>query len=255
MATKQRSSYAPPAPPMPFEGLNDKGYGILLLISLLDLVPLRTDIGLGLLKITYLAGIVVLSFVFTWLGNLHLSLSLFGGLGVRTDDDMSLLIYIFFVFVPRFIWQRVQRLREEKYGVEPHNYSFGNGRWYGFIPLPDKYLDMVVDPLVSFIVGGLLRYRLGCGLLGLAVMVSAVALAAVEKMRYARALQHKRDRRDIEKEAANDADEMQNRPRGRQSAVTAATIPTGNDDELRAVIEKRKSENSWDREGENNDVR
>lgn len=257
MAKEPRSRYATPAPPMPFEGLGDKVMGVLTLTSLFSLVALRTKVGIRLLKKTYIAGVVILSLFFSWLGNVHLSLSLFGGLGVRTDDDNSLRNYALFVFLPLAGRQHLMRLAEEKRGEEPHTYWVGDGHWYGFIPLPDKYIDMLIDPFLTVVAGALLRYRLDCGLLGLALMISGCSLFVVEKMRHTQAVEHRRDRGDLTKEAEWDAREMRN-PRGgdgQKSGGAAATIPTGNDDELRAVIEKRKLENSWDTEGENNDVR
>jgi hypothetical protein len=247
MAT-QRSAYAVGAPPAIFAQSKQTALGLINQLALIDRVPLRLRIGLNLLRKSYLIGMTLFMLLVSWIGNLHVSLSMFGGIGVRSDDDTSLRNYALFVFLPLGIWQHVQRLREEKRGTEPHTYWGGDGWWYSFMPLPDKYVDMLVDPLVGFIVGGLMRYRLGCGLLGLWVMVSAVCLFLVEKIRYTQALEHRRDRNDITMEAEWDAGFLRNRPNGgsgRNSGGTAASIPTGNDEGLLAQIEKRKLENEW----------
>jgi hypothetical protein len=256
MKTQTRSAYATPPPPVPFQGAGDTALGIAMLLSLPVRVMLRRHIGLHLLKKRYLAGMTALLLLASWMGNLSLSFSLFGGLRAQSADDLSLWYFTLFVFLPLGIWQLVQRMSEEKRGVEPHTYWAGDGWWYSFVPLPDKYVDMLIDPLVAFIAGALLRYRLGCGLLGLWVMIGAFCLLLVEKTRYAQALEHRRDRRNLIKEAGWDAGFLRGGGAGQGEATpNGASIPTGNDAGLQAQIEKRRMEKLMQNPGVDNEIR
>ena len=245
----RRSTFEPPAPAVPFNTVADKVLGVPTLSVRL---ALRTDVGLRLLRKSYLLSVTGLMLLVSWIGNLHVSLSLFGGAAFRSDNDESLFWYALLVFLPLGAWQHIMRLREEKRGVEPHTYSGGDGWWYGFLPLPDKYCDIVIDPLVCFLVGAVLAYRLGCGLLGWWLMVSAACLLAAEIMRYTQAQERRRDRSDLKKEAEGDGRAMRNRLHddGMKHGGAGATIPTGDDDELKARIAKNKLENSWAEKGE-----
>jgi hypothetical protein len=109
---------------------------------------------------------------------------------------------------------------------------------------------MFVDPAVAFVVGGLLRYELGFGLLGLWLMWSAVATCGMEVYRHRleRELIDQHD--DLEMEARAIAEIK--RQRSGKAAVNengggpAVIIPTGTDDGLQALIDKNKQENPFE---------
>jgi hypothetical protein len=241
--TQPGSAYRPPPAPIPFAGRGKAIEGAAAFLALQTQPLLRRKIGKRLLTIPRIAGMTAFQLLVSWWGNVHFSFSLFGGVGVRSSHDPSQEIYALFVWLPLAVYQRVQRWREEKRGAEPHTFWAGDGHWYSFIPLPDKYVDMLVDPLVAFL-AGLVVARLGFGILGFWTCVSACSLFVVEKIRYADARNKKDDLGDMDKEARWNANYMRNKPKGGQSEALAggAVIPTGNDAEIEAQIERRRME-------------
>jgi hypothetical protein len=244
-----QAQFPVPESPMPLKGTMDNILGIAQLAALSVRLPLRKNIGLDMLKKMHLAGVVVLMLVTSWVGNVHVNFSMFGGFSVQSDNDSSLFYYALLV-LSLGIWQRVQRLREEKQGTEPHTYWPGDGWFYGFIPLDRKIIDAFVDPAVALIVGALLRYELGCGLLGLWLMGSGIALCVMEKLWQVRAKEFLRAHKNIQKEGMWLRDYEQSRPKGGAAAEngggSAVVIPTGTDDALQALIDKNKLDNSFD---------
>jgi hypothetical protein len=225
--------------PAPFRNSTETAKGLAVILAMVVRLLLRRNIGFALLKKTYLAGLVVFFIGANWLGNLHFSLlSLFGG-GVRSEGDGSLRLYALFVLIPLWGWQYYLRLREEKQGQEPHNFWPGDS-WFSFLPLPQQYIHTGVDTLVALIAGALLRYRLNCPLLGLWMMFSAVAFFIVERTVYRQAIEQRRTKRDLMKEAAWDAETMEEPRPAASSARATDGLATGSDDELEAQIERRR---------------
>jgi len=243
-----RSAQQIGAPPALFPEFHDKVLGVASHAALPLMLLERRNVGLHRLRKVSLAGTAFCMQAASYLCNLHISFSLFSGIGMKSGDDMSLTAFTLFVFVPLGIWQRVKRLHEEKLGKEPHTYWHGDG-WWDFLPFQQKYLDMLVDPLVAFIGGALLRYRLSCGLLGAYFMLAAIALVFVEKAHYDQKIEHYRTSRNLMKEAEWDAQMLSQTEKHRQNSagVTNATsIPTG-DAGLADQIEKRRRELMNDR--------
>ena len=234
-----QSQFSMPEPPLPFKSTADKLLGLAQLAALSVWLPLRKNIGLKILRIPILAGMVFLMLAFSWVGNVHIGLSMFTGIGIQYDDDSSLFYYALLV-LGLGIWQHWKRLQERKLGIQPHRYSVGDGWFYGFVPLPRKHIDMFVDPAVAFVVGGLLRYELGFGLLGLWLMWSAVATCGMEVYRHR-----------LERELIDQHDDLEMEARAiaeikRQRSGKAAVNETGTDDGLQALIDKNKQENPFE---------
>lgn len=240
--------FSMPESPMPFKSTADKALGITRLLALSVFIIMRVNIGLDRLSYSQLAAVTALMLVASGFGNIHFGFSLFSGLQVLHGSDNSLFYYAFLVLWLG-IWQRRKRLQEEKRGTEPHTYWPGDGRLYGFIPLERKYIDMLVEPALVFLAGAVLRYRLGCGLLGLWLMASAVALCITEKMWQGEENKFIRTRNNLRKEAEWEAKHERMRPKGtavkNDGAQSSVTIPTGNDDALAALIKKNKQDNAF----------
>jgi hypothetical protein len=249
------SAYAAPRPP--------RGGGIALMermaekLALLSAVPLRWDMGIDRLSKATLAYMTLFWLLMSWWGNVHLSFSMFGGLRVQSGNDASLKSYALLVWLPLAVWQHVRWICKEKRGTEPHTWWAGDGHWYSFIPLPDKYIDMLIDPAVAFL-AGLLLSRLGYEVLGFWICVSACALFVSEKIRYSEVRKRQRELGNMDKEARWDATYIREKPKGGQGNAGAgvAVITTGNDAEIQAQLERRRMQKLMENpEGGDNEIR
>jgi hypothetical protein len=216
--------------------------------SLSVLVLLHQKIGIDVVsksELAFMSGLMLLMSAFS---NIHVRFSLFGGIQVMHDHDNSLFYYLLLA-LGLGIWHRMHWQRDEALGIEPHSFSRGDGRWYGFIPLGRKHIDLWVTPAVVFIAGAVARYRLHFGLLGLWFMGSAIALCITEKMWQVKMQEFIRMHKNIGKEGQWWADYERTRPKGTppkdDSASSSATIPTGSDETLDELIEKNKRDNSF----------
>lgn len=237
-----------PETPMPFKGATENAIGIIGLLADTVRMPLHVNIGIDRLTKTRLAVSTGAMMLVSAVGNLHVGLSLFNGVNVHFDKDTSLRNYTLVVYLGGGVWQRMKRLREEKLGTEPHTYWPGDGRFYNFIPLKRQYIDLLIEPMVTFIAGAVCRYELGWGLLGLWLMAGAVALCITEKMWQSEMLKFRHTHNNIAKEALWWAEYERNRPKGavaKEDVASSVTVPTGNDETLDALIEKNKRDNSF----------
>jgi hypothetical protein len=238
--------FSMPDGPVFFQGAMNNGLGVAQLLALSVWLPLRKFIGRKIVSIPNLAGMFLLMNAVSWIGNVHIGLSIFSGIGVQYDNDSSLSYYSW-VVLALGIWQHWQRLQERKLGLQPHRYSVGEGRFYGYVPMLERqWVDMLVDPAVAFVSGGLIRYELGFGLLGLWLMWSAVATCGMEIYRHRRGQEMLEIHTDvgIEARAFAEIERKRKMAAGQQSGgVPSVIIPTGTDDGLQALIEKNKLEN------------
>lgn len=235
-----------PESTMPLNGTMGKLGAVVGLMDKSVRLLLRRGIGLDLLRISSLIAVLIMMLMVSGIGNIHVGFSLFGGLGIHYDADTSLRNYAFLVFALG-LWQRRKRLREEALGTEPHTCWPGDG-WFDFIPLPQKYIGMCVEPAVTFIAGALLRYRLSFGLLGLWLMASAAAFCITEIAWNRQKQAFVRTHKNLSKEAQWWAEYERTRPKGavaNDGGASGVTIPTGNDEALTDLIAKNKRDNSF----------
>lgn len=163
---------------------------------------------------------------------------------IARGDDTSLRLFAL-VFLSLGLWLRRQRKREKWDPDRPHRLDPGIS-WFTFLPIREDYVYRFVDPGMAFLVGDVLRSRLGCPLLGLYCMIAAFALAAVEWELHQRTEQHDWQLGDGPKEAARDAQAMKSMTGRDAKPAGEAALSTGMDDKLAADIERRQRE----REGE-----
>jgi hypothetical protein len=232
--------------PVPFRQTQETVKGLASLIALMPQMLLYDRLGLNLVSKARIIGLVVFLLGASWFGNLMFAFSLFGGLRFASANDNSLRTFAFFVMLPLGLWQNRQRLREEKRGDAHINTWWPGDCRLAFLPISEKLLRLCVNPLTPFITGAFLRYRLGAGILGLWLMISALALFIVEWSVWRQSLEHGRDVLDRMDEAARDAEML--RPAKRQE-TNQNGIGTGSDADLAAEIERRRKQATNDTQG------
>lgn len=172
---------------LPFAASISKVMSVLGLMALSHRLPLRTKIGFDRVKLSQLAGVGLLMLGGSWFLNWSVWSWIFGAtvddVNLSGSDDASLKYYAF-VVLALGLWQYVQRKNEERAGHppggEPHTCDPGVSRLRSFVPLEPNYINCAVEPVLGFLVGALLYYRLDVGLLGMWLMLSAIALCIVE---------------------------------------------------------------------------
>jgi hypothetical protein len=157
---------------------------------------------------------------------------------IARGDDTSLRIFSL-VFLGLGLALRHQRKREKFDPNRRHRLDPGVS-WFTFLPIREDYVYRFVDPGVAFVVGALLRSRLGCPLLGLYWMVAALALAAVEWELHQRTEQHDWQLGDGPKEAVRDAEVIKAMAAQTAKSSVETALPTGMDAKLAADIERRQ---------------
>ena len=212
------------------------------ILALIPQLPLYSDLGLNLVSKPRLIGLTVFLLGMSKLGNLMFSFSLFGGFQFASGNDWSLAFYALFILLPLGLWQNRERLMEEKRGDKPVNSWWPGVPRLSFLPLPEYVIRMGVNPGACFIAGAFLHYEVGAGLLGLWLMLSALALFIVEWTVRRQTVQHGRDLRDRMDEGERDAAMMRPSPREEK----AGGIATSSDAGLAAEIEKRRNQQSND---------
>lgn len=241
MAQQQqsRSAFDIGATPGNFKGWQDMALGICMLVALTVMVFMRRRIGLRKLRKDYLFGTALVMVAVNWTGNLRFSL--FGGM--QSDGDTALRNYAFF-FLAVGLWARYQRWQELRRGELTDSTRSHGVTWFDFLPLREDRIYLIVDPLVALLAGLLLRYRLGFGLLGLWVMLAAVAFRIVEKAVHERSIDRDLDILDGFLEARGGAAIMQHFQQAKPPLATgeATGLATGADAHLAALIAKRKEE-------------
>jgi hypothetical protein len=123
------------------------------------------------------------------------------------------------------------RLDEEKRGVEPHTLLPGTSRFglEEFLPVSPKVTAVVVEPALAFLAGAVL-HRLGISLLGWVLMVSSLCFGLTQFRLTQQVKRHRRDVRNIGKEALWESDLMKETAGQRASGFDAtAGLPTGID--------------------------
>lgn len=163
---------------------------------------------------------------------------------IARGDDFSLR-YFALAFLAFGLWLRFQRKREKWDPKRPHRLDPGVS-WFTFLPIREDYVYRFVDPGVAFLVGLLLRSRLGWPMLGLWWMVAGVALATVEWGLYQQIEQHDWQLGDSPKEAARDAEAIKGMADKTPEGASGPAMPTGMDANLAEEIKRRERE----REGE-----
>lgn len=169
-------------------------------------LPLRKKVGLFNLTWMNIAAVSGTMLGIQWFDNLHVGLfTLFGG-GVVYGNHTSLRNFAI-AWAALAIWEHFQRLDEEKRGVEPHNFWQGDSRLglTEFVPLKPKIIAIAVEPGLAFLCGAVLR-RLGFSMLGWVIIASSLCFAFSEWRLSRQIIDHRRSRRDLEKEAQWEAD-------------------------------------------------
>ncbi len=169
---------------------------------------------------------------------------LVGNLISRGDDPTLRLFAV--AFLGLGLWLRRQRKREKWDPSRPHRYDPGIS-WFTFLKIREDYVYRFVDPGVGFLAGAVLRYKLGCPMLGLWWMIAGCALAMVEWNLHQRTEEHDWQLGDGPKEAARDAEAMKAMSDRKESSEEENPVTTGLDDKLAAEIALRRK-----REGEVN---
>ena len=221
--------------------LRDRATGFAMLLALSVMVFMRRKVGLRKLGKGVLVAMTALMLIVSWFNNLHFSL--LGGFSSGDDESLA---YFAIAALCVGLWQRRKRKQEIKCGEAEHTFSHGD-TWFNFLPIREDFILRFVDPAVTFIVGGLLHYRLGLGVLGLWVMAAAVAFAIVEQAVHSKREDQFLNDLDTHYEAKMRArvmthligrDEMPMR----NADETGASISTGADAQLAAQIAKRRQE-------------
>jgi hypothetical protein len=217
------------------------------LAALINRLLLRKEVGLDLLSVGNIVIVALALLVLQWFDNLHFSLFALLGGGVIYGNHTSLRNFAI-AWAALALFERFQRLEEEKRGVEPHTLSPGVGRFgiEEFLPLSPKVIALGVEPGLAFLAGAALR-RLGFSMLGWVILGSAVCFAISEWRFYSQEKRHKRDLRNIDKEARREA-ELMNQGGAQQagpSSQAASGLATGIDG-LEDSIGKHKQEGDED---------
>jgi len=236
---QSRSAFDIGATPGNFKGWQDMALGICMLVALTVMVFMRRRIGLRKLRKGYLFGMAFVMVTFNWIGNLHFSL--FGGM--QSEGNTALRNYAF-LFLAVGLWARYQRWQELRRGELAESTRSHGVTWFDFLPLREDRIYLIVDPLVAFLAGLLLRYRLGLGLLGLWVILAAIAFRIVEKAVHERSIDRDLDILDGFIEARGGAAIMQHFQKQEVPLATgeASSVYTGADIHLAALIAKRKGQ-------------
>jgi amino acid transporter len=218
----------------------EKTKGVALAIALAALVIMRTDVGY--LNLTYgtLAATTFGMVIFTNLANFPLVTWLIGN--SIAQGDTSLILFAF-VFLMLGLYQRHKRKQEKWDADRPHAHSLGITR-FGFLPLREDYIYRFVDPSVVFLLGALLRYKIGFALLGLYWMIAALAIFLVEFSLHQQTELHDWGQGDQKKEAERNGEvlkHMSGQGEAKRGSRATHGIPTGCD-ELAEEIYKRKRE-------------
>jgi len=251
---QQQSQFSIPDAPLPFKSTVEKAHGILNLMALSVRLPLRRNVGKSRVGVLHLAGMAGVMLGVSFIGNFDLWGWLFGG-GSR-DSDNSLRNYALLVLALG-MWQRRKRISEFKRGMQPHRMHPGDSWLDGFVPVPRKVINAGVEPALVFILGAVLYYQLDVVALGLWLMASAVALCVMDCLYQMQEKERDEADADLDIEARGRAERLRLRPKGAAGStaggVAPVTIPTGigDDEAMRAQIEKNKLENSWSGENDN----
>jgi hypothetical protein len=201
-------------------------------------VALRREVGFRILGLPSIFGAAAAMFGIQFLANLLSSLA--HGRSA-SGSDVSLYCYAL-GFVCLAMMERVKQKRELARGGGEHTRLHGYSRFEEFMPLPAKYVRCAIDPFVALLAGALLYHRLGLGLLGAFVMISAVAFCAVECTTEKAAATHRLDLHDSIREAEVDAGTMAGRREEPAERSAAESVATGMDEDLAREIAKRKRE-------------
>jgi hypothetical protein len=214
-----------------------RGVGrIALLAALTLMVFIRRGVGWRLLRKSYLVGMCAFLWAFGWASNL--SFSLFSGISSTSDPTMT---YFGLAVLGAGFWQRRIRAQEERGGLRRHDFNCGV-TYFDFLPVPDQWTYLVDGP-VAFLAGLLLRYRLGFGVLGLWVCLSALAFVVVGHIARVENEERRRDMGDATIEALQDAEELEHgRNRAQREGQPATSIATGMDADIQARIERNRRE-------------
>jgi hypothetical protein len=138
------------------------------------------------------------------------------------------------------VFEHFKRLDEEKRGVEPHNFWQGDSRLglKEFLPLKPRIIAVAVEPGIAFLAGAVLR-RLGFSMLGWVVIASSLFLAISEWRLSRQTIDHRRDQRDLGKEAQWEA-ELANESAGRHEPEESHDVLHTDIDGLQTDIANRK---------------
>ncbi len=236
---QSRSAFDIGATPGNFKGWQDMALGICMLVALTVMVFMRRRIGLRKLRKGYLFGMAFAMVAVNWIGNLRFSL--FGGIG--SNGNVALRNYAF-LFLAVGLWEHYERWQELRRGELAESTRSHGVTWFDFLPMREDRLYLIVDPLVTFLAGALLRYRLGFGLLGLWIMLAAIAFRFVEKAVHERSIDRDLDILDGFIEARGGAAIMQHFQQAKAPVATGETtgLDTGADAHLTALIAKRKEQ-------------
>lgn len=162
---------------------------------------------------------------------------------VARGDDWSLRVFAL-AFGGAGVSLHYRRKREKWNPNRPHRLYPGTSRFL-FLPLKEpSHAYRFIDPAVVFLVGALLRMKLGCPMLGLYCMIAACALAAQEWEWHQQTEQHDWVLGDGPKEAARDAEAMKTMaPRAEATSLsTGVAMTTDLDTRLQADIARRKQQ-------------
>ena len=206
MARVQPSPFDIGAGGAPVGGLSARSKNFAALAALPVRLPLRKNVGFRNLSWSNIAVVFFAMLALHWFDNAHFGLfTLFGG-GVLYGNHTALRNYAL-IWLALAIFEHYQRLTEEKHGAEPHNFWQGDSRFglEEFLPLSAKVIAYAVEPGLAFLAGALLR-RMGFSMLGWVVIASSVCFALSEWRLSRQKIDHRRDRRDLDKEAQWEAD-------------------------------------------------
>jgi hypothetical protein len=202
---------------------------------------LRSGVGFDLLSWTNIVLVFFAMLALNFYDNLHVSLLTFLGGGVMYGNHTALRNFAF-LWLALAVWEHFKRLDEEKRGVEPHTFSPGINRLglAEFLPWSAKVIAIAVEPALAFLAGAVLR-RLGFSMLGWVVIASAISFS-VSEWRLSQQLKlHRRDRRNLDKEAQWEAD-VASETTGRSEATRSPEALRTNTDGLEREINRRKQE-------------
>jgi hypothetical protein len=201
MARMQPSPFNIGAGGAPLGQLKSRAGNFAANAALIVRLLLRKDTGLRILSWSNIIVTFLGMMALHWFDNAHFGLyTLFGG-GVMYGNNTALRNFAL-AWLALAVFEHFKRLDEEKRGVEPHNFSPGISRLGlgEFIPYGPKVIAVAVEPALAFLLGALLR-RLGFSMLGWVVIASALCFAVCEWRLYQQVKEHRRDMRDMGKEA------------------------------------------------------
>jgi hypothetical protein len=200
---------------------------------------LRMLLGLDVVSVENIVLVTAALLALQAWDNIHFSFwSLLGG-GVMWGDHISVFFFAI-AWVMLALFERFQRLEEEKQGTEPHTLSKGVSRFgvQDIVPLSEKAICEGVEPGLAFLAGAVLR-RLGFSMLGWIFICSSVCWALTEWRFYHQEKRHIRDLRNLDKEGRREAELT--KPVAYRSGSGSETLHTGIDG-LEPEIENRRRE-------------